>query len=98
MSGSVAAKPTIRPSGDIARIKHYRQNAASGRPYLSSDGATIRYIDHYRSKNANDSISDFYRANNGHALLSVLPRKLAIATIRMDGSFRKIYSSRKRQN
>jgi len=40
-SGIVTAKKKIKPSGVIARTINHRQNAASGRSYLSSDGATL---------------------------------------------------------
>jgi len=56
----VTAKKKIRPSGVIVVTINHRQNAASGRPYLSSDGATLRYINHYCVINNNDSITKRY--------------------------------------
>jgi len=59
-SGIETAKQKIIPSGVIAATINHQQNAASGRFYLSSDGATIRYVDHYCSIDYNDSITKFY--------------------------------------
>jgi hypothetical protein len=53
-SGSAAARREIRPSGVIAKTINHRQNAASGRFYLSSDGATLRHINHYGLIHDND--------------------------------------------
>jgi len=56
-SGIASAKEKIRPSGVMAKTINHRRNATSGRSYLSSDGATIRYVNHYCIVNDYDSIS-----------------------------------------
>jgi len=94
MSGIATAKKTISPSGVFATTINHRQHAASGRSYLSSNGVTLRYIDHYCTINNTDSVKKPYWAINAHARLPVLLRTLHVVTLCMDDSFQAIYSSR----
>jgi len=93
-SGIPTAKKKMRPSSVIATTTNHRQNAASGWSYLSCNGATLWYIDHYCTIDNHDSVKKPYWAINDHAILLVLPRQLYVVTLRMHDSFRSIYSSR----
>jgi hypothetical protein len=73
-SGCAAAKKPTRPSGVIATIVGHRQNAASGRSYLSSDAATLRFVGHYCIVNNNGPITKLYRAINARTILYILAR------------------------
>jgi hypothetical protein len=73
-SGSAAAKKTIIPTGVIVKTINHRQNAASCKPYLSSDGATIQLIDHHCPVNYDDSSTKYYRAIYAYAILYILAK------------------------
>jgi len=71
-SGLGTAKKTIKPSVVIAKSLNHRQNAASGRFYLPSEGTILWYLNHYWFTNYNDSITKSYWAINAHSILYIL--------------------------
>lgn len=79
--GIRSANGMIKQSGAIATIINHRPNSACGRSYLSSDGVVLDPMTHYNFGRVNDQVVYCDGTLYAHAILSILGRKLYIATI-----------------